>query len=215
MAGRKRSRRKKSSLATYSKKVSSRKKSQRQNAALVGNPAGGLTGELTDAASLVLPGAGAYALSRVGGRVTYGLVAKKNPKVARHVGPLGSIAVWAGMWFASTKSEWLSQYTLPIVVGGGIAAVQTLLQTYLPVYGWILSDYEFKAAGKAKGKAPAAEEEEIDVEEVEDPEPQNGARRVNGQSGRQVADKSTEHVDISDIVGEDYAGSLQSGWGVN
>lgn len=188
--------RRKPSLAEYSKKVAARKKkrapnpAKKQNAALVGNPWTGL-------AELILPGLGGYAATRLGGRIAYSATKSKLPNFCRHAGPIGSVLTAAGLFFGSQRFETLEPYHEQIVVGAAIGAVQTVAQTYMPQYAWILDDFHVDAA-KAKNGANGNGE-------LPDPEAETG-QLPNGNGSA-----STDDFDISDIVGDDYAGSLQGG----
>ncbi len=183
-----RKRRKKSSLARYTKKVATRK---RKNASLVGNP-----GIAADLASRIVPGIAAYAATRVGGRIAYGLAGKRYPKFAKHAGPLGTLVTAGALWIGAHNVKALTPYHDAIIVGASIAAAQTVLQTYIPQYGWIMNDWHLEAAQQARG-APA------EMEQVELP---------RGTEPSQLPDEGgSTDFDISDIVDDDYAGSLSGG----
>lgn len=185
-----RKRRKKSSLANYVKKVSTRK---RKNAALVGNP-----GFAVDLASRIVPGIAAYTAARVGGRIAFGVTSKRYPKFSKHAGPLGTIATAAIIWLGAHKVKYLTPYHDAIIVGSSIAAAQTILQTYIPQYGWIMNDWHLDAARMSRG-LPA------DAETIELP-------GSNGDPSLPAATATPdEDFDISDIVDDDYAGSLSGG----
>ena len=109
----------------------------------------------TDAWEIVVPGVAAYTGTRLAGRIAYSLARKKSPNLAKHVGPLVSLAVAAAGWFLVHKIDSLKKYHTPVVVGASIAAVQGILQTYIPQYGWILNDYHMNDALPANA-APAA-----------------------------------------------------------
>jgi hypothetical protein len=185
-----RKRRKKSSLANFTKKVATRK---RKNAALVGNP-----GLATDLASRIVPGIAAYAATRVGGRILYGVTSKRYPKFGKHAGPLGTVAAAAALWLSAHKVQRLAPYHDPIVVGASIAAAQTILQTYIPQYGWIMNDWHLDAAKKARGLPTETETFELP--------------NATAAPAQQLPDAGpSSEFDISDIVDDDYAGSLSGG----
>ena len=57
------------------------------------------------------------------------------------------------VYFFGGKIGKLQKYEESIAIGSAIAAIQTLVQTYLPRYGWIVSDIE--QPKKALPAAPA------------------------------------------------------------
>jgi hypothetical protein len=136
-----RKQRKRSSLANFTRTRKQRNSAPaaakpKSNAALVGNPP-----FWQDAVDVIAPGAIAYAGTRLVGRIAFKLAKKKSLTTAKHVGPWSSVAAAAAAWYAVHKIPSLEKYHTPVVVGATIAALQGLLQTYLPQYGWILNDY--------------------------------------------------------------------------
>lgn len=152
---------KKNTLAGFTKKVVTRNR-RRTNAALVGNPPWG-----QDLMELILPGIAAYASVRVAGRIACKLGNRKSKKLGKHLSPLCAILVAAGEWLAVHKIQRLKQYHAGVVIGSSIAAAQTVLQTYVPQYSWILNDYHLdevnaKLAGKKTPNGlPAAAQDSL------------------------------------------------------
>lgn len=139
--------RKKSSLATITKRVATRKRAAKKkskkgkppakkNPASVPNPP-----VIEDLTQFVLPGVGAYAASRIIGRIAYKVGKKKSPAMAKHAGALAPAAYLIAVWFLVHKVKRLEAYHAPALIGASIGALQSILQTYLPQYGWILNDY--------------------------------------------------------------------------
>lgn len=114
-----------------------------------------------DLALFVGPGFAAYAGTRLLSRIIYRVLAKKWPKGSRHVAALSTVAAAAAAWLGAHRIKKLEPYHTPIVVGSGIAALQTAFQTWVPKYGWIVSDVRPSDYGAQANpaQAPAAAED--------------------------------------------------------
>lgn len=185
---------KRSAAAQVVKKVASRKKKPiRANAAIAYNPA--LEGDTIMERYVEPIGAGlaGYAATRIAGRVAYSLGAKKSPNVGRHAAPIAQILLAAASTFATMKIDGLQKYTLPWMIGSGVAVVQGLLQTYAPLYGFLLDDYhlgpQVPVSDEKKQIAPPPDEE------LDEPEAQEGTDKVDGEP-----------------IDSFYGGSLSSWW---
>jgi len=112
----------------------------------------------TDIVEYILPGFGAFAATRFLTRVATIQIAKRWPKHAKHAGAMASAGAFAAAWFGAHRVKYLEKYHHPIVVGAGLAAIQSLVQLYLPSVGWMVSDCspELPAAKAAAAKAMAA-----------------------------------------------------------
>lgn len=89
----------------------------------------------------VVPGFAGYGATRLLARVIYGVIIKRKPSLAKHAAAISTIASAAAAWFLVHRWRKIERYHTPIVVGSAIAALQTVIQTYLGKYGWIVSDY--------------------------------------------------------------------------
>jgi hypothetical protein len=154
-----------SSLATLTRRRHARKKNPtpppprrpapRRNAALVGNPP-----FWQDVWNELLPATIGYSATRIAGRIGFKLAKRRSLTWARHVGPWTSVATAGiGWWAIHRNPEWEKRYHSG-VIGAMIAALQGLLQSYLPQWGWILNDYHLDdqmqlGPGAAPGTAPA------------------------------------------------------------
>lgn len=207
----------KSSLARVTKRVATRKrnapkaKPKRKRAAPRKNPESSIAIPnppiLEDLTTFILPGVGAYAGTRIVGRIAYRLARKKSTKAAKHLGALTPAAMFAALWFIVHKVKRLEEYHTPVVIGSAIAAIQALVQTYVPQYGWILNDYHLDDVlpsaknGKngANGESPEAQGQ-IEVDE-----------------GTIVSGELSPHDDFADIMkdgeGENdlYTGNFAGG----
>ena len=127
---------KKSNAAKLTRKVASRKRKKRSNAALIKNPPIG-----QDLWEQVVPGIATYAGLRISGRIAYKVAKRKSAKMAKHAGALTPLLLAGAGYFAVHKIDKLKPYHDAFVVAAAIAVVQSLMQTYVPQWGWILNDY--------------------------------------------------------------------------
>jgi hypothetical protein len=127
-----------------------------------GNPTA--AGELVE---WVAPGFVAFAATRLGTRIAAQVVAKKKPSLGKHAGAITSVAAFAALWLLAHRLKWLRKYHTPIVVGSAIAALQSLIQIYIPRIGWMVADAspDLKAVA-----APATNPQDVTVMAGEDPE---------------------------------------------
>lgn len=88
----------------------------------------------------ILPGFGAFAASRFVSRVAATQVAKRWPKLGKHAGVAAAGGTFAAAWFLAHRWDKIAKYHTPAVVGSGLAFLQTLVQTYFPQFGWMVSD---------------------------------------------------------------------------
>lgn len=107
---------------------------------------------LNDMAGMVLPSFGAYGGTRLIGRITQVQVAKRWPRWAKHAAALSSLVSFGAAWVLAHRVKAVARYHTPIVIGAGVASLQTLVQTYLPWLGWMTADVQ---PGDLKLAAPA------------------------------------------------------------
>lgn len=93
-----------------------------------------------DIVEYIVPGFAAFAATRFLTRVATVQIAKRWPSRAKHAGAIASVGSFAAAWFGAHRVKYLEQYHHPIVVGSGLAAIQSLIQLYLPALGWVVSD---------------------------------------------------------------------------
>ncbi len=84
------------------------------------------------------PGVGSYAAIRLAGRLARATVGQKFPAYSKHIGAGGSLMAFLASYYAIKKVRALKRYEMPILVGGGVALIQTLIQLYLPGLAWLL-----------------------------------------------------------------------------
>jgi hypothetical protein len=93
-----------------------------------------------DIVEFVGPGFAAFAATRFGTRVIATQAAKYKPGLGKHAGALASVGAFFAAWLLAHRVKWLHKYHTPIVVGAAIAALQSLIQLYIPRLGWMVAD---------------------------------------------------------------------------
>lgn len=124
---------------------------------------------LADIGEFVGPGFAAFAATRFGTRVIATQVGKHKPSLGKHAGAVASVGAFFAAWLLAHRVKWLHKYHTPIVVGAAIAALQSLIQLYIPRLGWMVADAtpEIGAAStKTDGSIPLEDFEATD----EDPD---------------------------------------------
>lgn len=110
---------------------------------------------LTDVALFIAPGFGGYVASRIVTRVGATAAGKFRPSLQKHAGAAISVGTFAATWFLAHRWKPLARFHTPLVVGAGIAALQTVLQCYLPKIGGFLNLPPAPARTTAAVAAPA------------------------------------------------------------
>jgi hypothetical protein len=136
----------KSKGARLTKKVAGRKKRKSRpiknpETGLVAASSGFLSQTWSEIANAAVPGLVAYGCTRAVGRMAYKIGKRRSPAFAKHAGPLASVLFAGGASYAARKFDYLAKWDLSITVGAWIAAIQSVVQTYIPQYGWILNDW--------------------------------------------------------------------------
>jgi hypothetical protein len=67
-------------------------------------------------------------------------ISKRWPKFAKHAGAIASVGTFAAAWLGAHRVKYLEKYHHPLVVGSGLAALQSLIQLYVPKIGALLGD---------------------------------------------------------------------------
>lgn len=179
-----------------------------------------------DLVEFIGPGFGAFAATRMASRVVAIQVAKRWPRVAPHAGVVASGASFLAAWLLAHRVKVLERFHTPIVVGAGIATLQTAVQTWFPKLGWIVSDATPEvAAASTTAALPAAtgDDDLMDVTNSEEgwhvmndahdagrfapsyeqqaPRPQHA--RATGKAPTPKADSNSGDDDLYDILEND------------
>lgn len=93
----------------------------------------------SDLLSSVLPGFAAYAASRLLSRLAYAIIQRKWPRLGKYAGAAAATGTFGAAWIGAHRIKQLQPYHDVIVIGSGIAALQSIAQL-IPKYGWIVSD---------------------------------------------------------------------------
>lgn len=93
-----------------------------------------------DLVEFIGPGFGAFAATRMASRVVAIQVAKRWPGFAPHAGVAASAGTFLAAWLLAHRVKMLERFHTPLVVGAGIATLQTMVQTWFPGLGWMVSD---------------------------------------------------------------------------
>ena len=126
----------------------------------------------TDLMEFALPGFGGYAATRFLHRIAYVQLSKRWPKAGKHLAVGSSVGAFLASWFLVHRVKRLEKYHTPATVGAFIAAAQTIVQTYLPKFGWMVSDVQAgelpaaRAAVAAALPAPEIDDEDDEVEDI-------------------------------------------------
>jgi hypothetical protein len=123
------------------------KKKYRRNPDAGGGGGGSGPPLFAELAEFVGPAFGGFALTRFATRILATQVAKKKPSLGKHAGAIASVGAFLAAWLLAHKWKWLAKYQMPLVVGSGLAALQSLIQLYVPKLGWTVSDATPELAG--------------------------------------------------------------------
>jgi hypothetical protein len=104
---------------------------------------------LTDFAEFIAPGFVGYAGTRFASRVIHQMALKRFPKLAKHASVLSTFGAATLAWLLVHRVKRVQKFHTPVVVGAGIAALQTAVQAYIPKYGWLVSDHNLNEAPPA------------------------------------------------------------------
>lgn len=123
-----------------------------------------------DLMEFALPGFGGYAATRFLHRIAYVQLSKRWPRAGKHLAVGSSVGAFLASWFLVHRIKRLEKYHTPATVGAFIAAAQTIVQTYIPKFGWMVSDIQAQelAAAPAAALPPSADLDDDDDGEVED-----------------------------------------------
>lgn len=93
-----------------------------------------------DVAEFIAPGFASFAATRFLTRIASVQLARRKPSWGKHAGAITSVASFAAAWFGAHRVKFLERYHTPIVVGSAIAALQSIIQLYIPKLGWMIAD---------------------------------------------------------------------------
>jgi hypothetical protein len=122
---------------------------------------------LRETLDYIVPGFAGFAATRLGTRIVATQIAKWKPSWAKHAGAAASIGTFLAAWLLAHRVKMLAKYQAPLMVGSGIAAIQSLIQIYIPMLGWTVSDAtpELGAATQSVSALPAGAEHLVPVDD--------------------------------------------------
>lgn len=144
----------------------------------------------------IVPAFVAYAGTRFLSNIVYSIASKKFPKGGKHIAVLSSGAAFLGAWTLIHRFESTMKYHGPAVVGSAIAAGQTVVQAYLPKYGWMMGDLAQNNA-KSQSSLPSSRVDLNAESEMSRPQMKD-ADEVRELSGGDYGILSGGHLSISD-----------------
>lgn len=83
-----------------------------------------------------------YTATRFAMRMMYSQAVKRWPQLAQHLGVLTSAVTATGVYFGTRYWDRAEEYNQSATIGAGIAVLQSIIQTYVPKLGWIVSDMD-------------------------------------------------------------------------
>lgn len=95
---------------------------------------------LTEIAGWMAPGFAAFGAARFGTYLITGQIEKRKPSWGKHAGAIAAVGTFVAAWMVAHRIRFLSKYVEPIVIGTGLAGIQSLLQIYVPKLGWMVGD---------------------------------------------------------------------------
>ncbi len=194
------------------------------------NPARSNPPLITDLMEFVVPGFAGFGATRLLSYVAATQVARRKPSWGKHIGAIAAGGSFLAAWLLIHRVKFLEKHHTPIVVGSAIAAIQSLLQLYLPQLGWMLADPTMQVE-QAKQVAAAttqlAELHPVNLDPNEytyndafDPgryaEVPPAPRQTNGKVGPATSGpaQQTEQMSDDDIINDAIGGGNEYGDGL-
>src|SRR5688572_30273207 len=94
----------------------------------------------TDLLEWIGPGFAAFAASRLLTRLAATELAKRKPSLGKHAGAAAAVGSFLAAWFLANRWKAIAKYQMPLIVGSGLAALQSVVQLYLPKLGVLVAD---------------------------------------------------------------------------
>lgn len=176
----------------------------------------------TDVMEWVGPGFAGFAVARFTTRIAATQIAKRKPRLGKHAGAAAAIAAFLAAWFLANRWKAISKWQMPIVVGAGLAAIQSLIQLYIPKLGWMVSDAtpELEQRNQHAGPSELPDGSEFVEDDPDDyvyderydagrtgaPQQTADARAAGAGAAQQTSDEDM----LADLDLEDVAGQTQS-----
>ncbi len=96
---------------------------------------------LGEIAEYVVPGFGGFVATKLATRLVTSQVAARWPQHAKKAAIGTTVAAFLGAWFLGNKWKWLARWHTPVVVGSGLAALQSMVSILFPdKLAWLVGD---------------------------------------------------------------------------
>lgn len=122
------------------KKSKSRRKARRNPDDAPASSSSRALQPLGEVMHFVLPAFGGFAATRFATRAAATQIATRWPAWAKHSGAIASVGSFFAAWGLSHRVKMLRDYSEPLTIGAGLAAMQSLIQLYIPGLAWVVSD---------------------------------------------------------------------------
>lgn len=178
---------------------------------------------MEDLVNWVAPGFAGFAAARFVTRIATTQVSKWKPGLGKHAGALAAAGSFVAAWYLGGRVKATSAYHTPITVGAAIAGIQSLVQLYVPMLGWMVSDAtpELAAATSTAALTPDAASlavANLDLKPVDD-DPNEfvytdafdpGRYGPPASSGGPASPNDDTGTDVSDLQIDDAIGQNQN-----
>jgi len=134
--------------------------------------------EAMELATNIGAGFAGYGATRLLSRMAYSQAVKRFPNASDHAHVLASAVGAAGIYFGSKHWQKVDEYHEAATIGAGIALLQAAMQTYLPKFGWVVSDVsadQYSSGKKVKRTLPDADVTSILPPDSHDALPESSA----------------------------------------
>src|SRR5690606_33247983 len=99
-----------------------------------------------------------YTVNRLVSRIGYSQASARSARAGKHTAAAASVLGAIGAYLVAGRWERLRAHRESVLIGAGIAALQTLVQAYAPAkYAWLVCDYHEAASAKAMSKTPTSQ----------------------------------------------------------
>lgn len=106
--------------------------------------------EAIELATSIGAGFAGYGAARLFGRIVFSQAVRRWPGASKHLHVLASAASAAGIYIGTRSWSKTEDYHEAASIGAGIALLQSAIQTYLPKFGWVVSDVDAAQYSRAK-----------------------------------------------------------------
>ncbi len=166
----------------------------------------------TEMAANVGAGFAGYAATRLLSRMVYSQAVKKFPNASAHFHFAASVMGASGVYFGSKYWSKVDDYHEAASIGAGIALIQTGIQTYMPKFGWVVSDVSPEQYTKKKAVLPPADMNSLLPDDQDSLPPASAALGDFDLDALLAGDNSIEAIEVGQAPPiEEPAGFVSGG----